>query len=68
MTYSISSHTTGRSCPDRISFAFIASNIYFTHKILRIVDPLLFPFLLSEVFKFQTWMKDWFDCQCSNTK
>ena len=43
-------------------------HVYFEYEVFCIIDPLFFPFLLSEVFKLESWMKDWFKCQCSSMK
>ena len=43
---------------NHILFSLILSDIYFVDKVFGIVNPLFFPFLLSEVFELESGMKD----------
>jgi hypothetical protein len=40
-----------RDCGGRSHFPLVASHVFFTHKAFCVVDPLLFPALLSEVLE-----------------
>ena len=53
LTYNCCGHVA-----NHILFSLISSNIYFADKFFGRVDPLFFPFLLSEVFELESWMKD----------
>ena len=45
-------------CCSWVIACLIIGNVHLTHKVLGILDPLVFPFLLLEVFEFKAWVKN----------
>jgi hypothetical protein len=39
-------------------FALILENVFFTHEIFRVVNPFLFPPLLTEILELEARVKD----------
>jgi hypothetical protein len=44
--------------PSCLPFSLVSSGICFEHEIFRSIDPVIFPALLSEVFKLESRVKD----------